>query len=91
MDKDLKNQGNALHPNRVIQESLRIYFILLLVYMNEHDLIDRYNKIKIESKIKLIKSKNDLLVSINGLLIKQIETMNEQIIHLKDEIVNLKK
>ena len=54
--------------------------------MNEHDLIDRYNKIKIESKIKLIKSKNDLLVSINGFLIKQIETMDEEIKVLKQQI-----
>ena len=59
--------------------------------MNENDLIDRYNKIKIESKIKHQKDKIELLVSINALLIKQIETMDEQIILLKDEVVNIKK
>ena len=54
--------------------------------MNENDLIDRYNKIKIESKIKHQKDKIELLVSINALLIKQIETMDEQIKVLKQQI-----
>ena len=56
--------------------------------MNENDLIDRYNKIKIESKIKHQKDKIELLVSINALLIKQIETMDEQIKVLKQQIEN---
>ena len=54
--------------------------------MNENDLIDRYNKIKIESKIKHQKDKIELLVSITALLIKQIETMDEQIKVLKQQI-----
>ena len=56
--------------------------------MNENDLIDRYNKIKIESKIKHQKDKIELLVSINALLIKQIEKLEEQIKVLKQQIEN---
>jgi hypothetical protein len=58
--------------------------------MNENDLINRYHKMKIDSKIKLIKSKNDLLISINDIFIKQIETLDTQIHVLKEEIQVLK-